>query len=102
MSAYYEAPSDEAFKEIQDVAARIWQNPQYDYHPSYVSEKVDHIQGLANIKDNYAHIIGMFDDEKQVVLIGLLSDRTRRELFPADKDKQRGVTFERLRPRALW
>lgn len=102
MSRYYEPPSEKAFNEIKETAVKIWENPNYSYHPTYVSEKVDHIKPLQNIKDNYAHIIAMFDDEKQMVLINLLSNETKQELFPADRDSRRGSGFERLRPRSLW
>ena len=102
MSKYYEAPSQKAFDEIRATAIRIWENPNYGYHESYVSEKVGHIKPLDNIKDNYAHIIAMFDDEKQMALINLLSNETKAELFPANRDERRGSEFERLRPRSLW
>lgn len=103
MSKYYEPPSDRAFNEIKDKAIELWSNPNYNYHWMYVSEKVDHIKPLENIKDNYAHIIAMFDNEKQVVLIGLLSNETRQELFPPGRDyKNKRDGVERLRPRSLW
>jgi hypothetical protein len=102
MSNYYIAPSDETFEEIKRTAISIWSNPNYGYHQRYISEKVNSINGIKNIRDNYAYIIAKFDDEKQVTLIGLLSDEARNELFPRDLKSRRGSDFERLRPRSLW
>ena len=85
MSNYYIAPSDETFEEIKRTAISIWSNPNYGYHQMYIDEKVGMIKDIGNIKDNYAHIIGQFDVDKQIALITLLSDKAKSELFDEDR-----------------
>ncbi|HVA10614.1 MAG TPA: hypothetical protein VNG32_00410 [Candidatus Dormibacteraeota bacterium] len=80
MSNYYTPVSQRTFEEIKQAALLIWSNPNYDYHESYIAEKLLSIQ-IENIKDNYAHIIGQFDHGKQAALAGLLSDDAKLELY---------------------
>lgn len=89
MSRYYEAPSDETFEEIKRTAISIWSNPNYGYHQMYIDEKIGLIKDIGNIKDNYAHIIAQFDETKQHVLIGLLSDKAFSELFDENRLERR-------------
>lgn len=84
MSNYYTPPSQKTFDEIKQAALLIWSNPNYGFHESYIAEKLLSIQ-IENIKDNYAHIIGQFDADKQRALIALLSEDARRELLEDER-----------------
>lgn len=68
---YYTPPSDEVFKEVKEKSIEIWKD--YDDTYGYATEKVDSIKGIANISDNFIHIVSKFDMSNQVKLSDLLS-----------------------------
>ena len=69
--SYYDAPSDEIFNEIKGKAIEIWQT--YDDTYGYASEKISYVNTIANIKDNWGTIVGMFDCDNQQKLLSKLS-----------------------------
>jgi len=72
---YYTAPSDEVFNEIKRCSKAIWTT--YDDEYGYATEKIDEIKDMENVKDNYAFLVAMFDEDNQRKLIGLLSGEAR-------------------------
>ncbi len=71
---YNTAPSDEVFEDLKQNAIKIWKT--YDDTYGYQSEKIGRIENLANIRDNYWTMIGMFDPINQIKLIGLVKPET--------------------------
>lgn len=69
--AYTDAPSDEVFNEIKEKAIEIWQT--YDDTYGYATEKIDYVNSITNIKDNWGTIVGMFDHPNQMKLLAKLS-----------------------------
>lgn len=80
-------PSDKTFEEIKTNAIIIWQT--YDDRHGYASEKVSRIKNVQNLRDNYAFILGMFDDDNQEKLVSLLSREARKELKSLKRDHRR-------------
>jgi len=67
---YYTAPSDEIFEDIKQAAIKIWRT--YDDTYGYATEKVNRIDNLKNIQDNYAAIVAMFDYSNQQKLLAVI------------------------------
>lgn len=63
--------SDKLFNEIKDNAIEIWQT--YDDTYGYATEKIQRVQSITNVQDNYGGIIGMFDHVNQRKLYELVS-----------------------------
>lgn len=63
--------SDKLFNEIKDNAIEIWQT--YDDTYGYATEKIQRVQSIGNVQDNYGGIIGMFDHVNQRKLHELVS-----------------------------
>lgn len=59
----YEAPSDEVFNDIKQAAISIWNT--YDDTYGYASEKVNRVEAINNVRDNWGFIIAMFDSSNQ-------------------------------------
>jgi hypothetical protein len=78
---YYTAPSDEVFEEIKQKSIEIWQT--YDDTYGYATEKIDRVKEIKNVKDNYMHIIGMFDSTNQAKLFIELSAETKIKIMEA-------------------
>ena len=76
--SYYDAPSDEIFDEIKDAAIQIWMH--YDDTYGYAKEKIDRVNEITNVKDNWGTIVGMFDQDNQIKLFMKLSEPARRKL----------------------
>ena len=75
---YYEPPSQECFDEVKEEAIGIWS--VMGDEPSYSREKIDRIQDLPNIQDNFMYMIAMFDLGNQAKLAQRLSEETRKEV----------------------
>ena len=56
---YYQAPSDEIFNDMKQAAITVWK--EVAHHPSYLKEKLDRIDRMQNISDNFMTILAMFD-----------------------------------------
>ena len=61
---YYTAPSEEIFDDFKQAAIAVWNT--YDDTYGYASGKIAHIKELTNVKDNYAHIVAMFDASNKI------------------------------------
>lgn len=83
---YYTAPSDEIFKEVQEAAISIWSN--YDDTYGYASGKMNHVKGLENLKDNFMHIVAMFDWKNNQKLLGMVSQEARDAIRERIEDGQ--------------
>ena len=71
---YYDAPTDEQFKEVKEKAIEIWSG--YDNQFWYADEKIGAIKDINNISDNFMYIVSMFDSSNQRKLAVMLSDET--------------------------
>lgn len=78
MEDYYTAPSDEVFNEIKEKSIEIWQT--YDDTYGYASEKIDRVESITNVKDNWGTIVGMFDSTNQQKLLARLSTEAREKV----------------------
>jgi len=75
---YYIPPTDKQFNELKEKAIEIWNT--YDNEFGYVDEKVNRIKDIKNIKDNFMHMVAMFDLNNQSKLAEKLSKETRRSV----------------------
>ena len=55
--------NDEQFEELKSNAIKIWQS--YDDRFGYATEKIETVNRIKNLSDNYGAIIGMFDIHNQ-------------------------------------
>ena len=69
---YYTAPSDAVLDEVKIISIGIWQT--YDDTYGYVSQKIDQIKDIPNVKDNFMYIVAMFDPYNQQRLGAALSN----------------------------
>lgn len=76
--SYHDAPSDEIFDEIKEKAIEICQT--YDDTYGYASEKINYINTVANFKDNWGVLVGMFDSDNQMKLVHKLSPEAREKV----------------------
>lgn len=76
--SYYDAPSDEIFNEIKQAAIEIWQT--YDDTYGYATEKLNYVDSITNIKDNWGTLVGMFDHDNQMKLLAKLSPEARQKV----------------------
>ncbi len=76
--AYYDAPTDEIFEEIKREAIKIWQT--YDDTHGYATEKIDYVNSITNIKDNWGTIVGMFDQDNQLTLFLAVSPEAQLKI----------------------
>lgn len=62
--------SNEIFEDIKQAAIALWRLKEANgSHPNYIAEKVDRIQSLENIEDNWGAIVGLFDITNQFALL---------------------------------
>ena len=78
MEDYYTAPNDEVFNEIKEKSIEIWQT--YDDTYGYASEKIDRVESITNVKDNWGVIVGMFDNINKQKLLAKLSQEAREKV----------------------
>ena len=64
-------PSIEIFEEMKSAAIAVWQT--YDNECGYVTEKLEYINSIRNIKDNAMVFYRMFDYENQAKMREKLS-----------------------------
>lgn len=87
ISLYYLAPPNEQFQELKEKAIELWRELDYG---NYANEKIEAIKGLENIRDNFLHIVAMFDYFNQIALASKLSEGTRKAI--RDRMKAGGAT----------
>jgi len=75
MKLYYTAPPDECFEELKNKCVDIWQS--YDDEHGYATSKISVVKGINNFRDNFMHLVAMFDMRNQAKLASLLSPETR-------------------------
>lgn len=68
------APSIEIFEEMKSAAIAVWQT--YDNECGYVTEKLEYINSIRNIKDNAMVFYRMFDYENQAKMREKLSQQS--------------------------
>ena len=76
---YYTEPSQEMFDEVKEKAIEVWKE-NYSDEFGYVTEKVDGIKDLQNIKDNLMFIVARFDISNQRILSDKLSDGAKEAI----------------------
>ena len=64
--------SNELFEELKSNAIKIWQS--YDDKYGYATKKIETVNRIENISDNYGTIIGMFDVHNQRKLYDTVGD----------------------------
>lgn len=84
---YYEAPTNQIFKEVKEEAINIWNT--YDDIHGYATGKIDRIKDMENIKDNVMSIVAIFDTPNQIKLSIALSDEAREAI--ADRIRSGGA-----------
>lgn len=67
--------NDKQFKELKSNAIKIWQS--YDDRFGYATEKIETINRIKNVTDNYGIIIGMFDIHNQRKLYNAVSTENK-------------------------
>lgn len=77
-SLYYTPPSDEHFNLVKEEAIKLWKEI-IDF-PSYIKEKIDRIENIKNISDNFMYIIAGFDFYNQNILASRLPEEVRKEI----------------------
>jgi len=78
MELYYTPPSDEIFEEVRQKAMEQWRDTVS--HPKYIQEKIDRIEHIKNIGDNFMYIVMMFDMHHQWRLAQRLSEEANRAI----------------------
>ena len=76
---YHTKPSNEVFDEVKQKSIKVWKD-NYSDEFGYVSEKVDSIKDIPNIKDNLMFIVGKFDINNQKRLAQVLSDKSKKAI----------------------
>jgi len=64
---YYTAPADTIFNAIKEASIKIWRT--YDDDNDYVTNKINQIRDIANIRDNTCYMVAMFDTTNQMKLL---------------------------------
>lgn len=62
-STYYDAPPHHIFDELKVAAIETWNEVAHDHR--YAEEKIEHVNQMANISDNFMTIFAMFDHGNQ-------------------------------------
>ena len=75
---YYTAPSDECFEDLKQKSIELWKSKHA--HPSYEKEKVDYIEKMQNISDNFMTLFAMFDHNNQRKVGETISQATKDAL----------------------
>lgn len=77
-SLYYTPPLTEMFEELKQKAIILITQNATDL--SYVQEKVNKIEGIPNVEDNFMFIVAMFDVQNQELLAKKLTTATRKAI----------------------
>lgn len=74
---YYTAPPDDVFDEIKTAALAIWRGyADEPYSATYVAEKLERVEPLTNVSDNWMYMVAMFDLTNQARLFAVLRPAT--------------------------
>lgn len=75
---YYTEPEDKLFNEVKEKCIEVWLD--LGAEPSYTREKINRIQNLQNIQDNFMYMVAMFDWNNQRKLAYILSLEARKAI----------------------
>lgn len=75
---YYTPPPNGCFNELKKEAIKLWKTHDNTY--GYVDEKVERIERIQNVSDNFMYIVAMFDNNHHTKLAQLLTEDTRKEI----------------------
>lgn len=76
---YYTPPNDLAFEQVKEAAMQLWaERYPEETSPNYAKEKIDRIKDIENVGDNFMYIVGMFDEENQMLLSQKIPPATRK------------------------
>lgn len=73
VSLYYTAPAQDVFDEIKAAALTIWRGHSNEL---YIKEKVERIESILNVSDNWMYMVAMFDTPNKLRLFGMLRTTT--------------------------
>lgn len=77
---YYTPPKQEIFDEIKMLARLIWIE-QFDDTYGYVAEKLNRIEKMENIQDNFMQMINMFDPFRIRILMKMASKKSMMAFY---------------------
>jgi len=78
---YYTPPPIDAFMEVKAKAIELWKEVDSDNDKyGYASSKINRIELIGNVGDNFMYMVGMFDPGNQALLAEKLSEETRKEI----------------------
>ena len=76
---YYTPLSDKCFNELKEKATELWKEIDTDNDKyGYASEKINRINDIKNVSDNFMYIVAMFDYKNQAKLAEKISAETRQ------------------------
>lgn len=73
---YYYPPIQHHFDEVKEAAIKIWNS----YEEPYSSKKIEAIEDIKNVGDNFMYMVAMFDLINQTKLSDMLSDGARKAI----------------------
>ena len=73
---YDMSPTSEQFEELRNACIHVWSNSNRNY-PGAAS-KVRRLRTLPNDRSNFMWMLREFDSNKQIEVIGILGDNTKR------------------------
>lgn len=80
-SLYYTAPPPDIFDDLKRCAIALWST--YDDTYGYATGKIGQIKDLANVRDNWMHIVAMFDAQNRNKLYVLVQHETLGRIIVA-------------------
>lgn len=75
---YYTAPCDRVFHEVKGAALEIWKS--YDPQTIGTKNKINRIERMENIRDNFMVIVAMFDIFNQRKLAQTISEDAKNQI----------------------
>lgn len=66
---------DNTFNELKNASIEIWKT--YDDTYGYATEKIERVESISNVSDNYGTFIGMFDGNSQDKLFNTVGDEVK-------------------------
>lgn len=70
--------NDQTFDELKEAAIKVWKG--YDNSFGYVDEKLERIEPITNIRDNFGTLIGMFDVNNQMKMYDMVSQEGKEAI----------------------
>lgn len=93
---YYTPPSEKVFENIKVASLVLWSSYFRVEEPSYATEKMLKIAGLANVGDNYMYMVAMFDTSNQMKLFELLSNDALEVVYRALLSVNNSIVADRV------